>query len=166
MYSTYNMSFEARSDIASLCLVRLLFIVLIYFLRLMHKKCHITVFIFSSEFKYSRTNKRGCLRHFSYCSDCEVVASYFVKILNCYEINEWDGHGNSQCAPVTGAGDTARYPQTMIWVFVQCVRYFCPILTENEICRQIFVKFHSINCNENPSNGSRVFSWGQAEGQT
>lgn len=39
----------------------------------------------------------------------------------------------------------------------QCSLYFCPILTKNEICKQILIKFLTVKFNGNQFNQSRTF---------
>jgi hypothetical protein len=51
-------------------------------------------------------------------------------------------------------------------VLIKSALYFCSILMELEIYRQIFEKFSIIKFHENLSNGSRVVSCGITHGQT
>jgi hypothetical protein len=39
----------------------------------------------------------------------------------------------------------------------QCYLYFCPILTKNEMCKQILIKLLTVNFNGNQFNHSRTF---------
>jgi hypothetical protein len=60
---------------------------------------------------------------------------------------------------VSGIGHRARYSEKFIWIFVSSVRYFCPVLIENEICRQILA-----NRQEYQFSGNRVVLSGQTDG--
>ena len=53
-----------------------------------------------------------------------------------------------------------------IWVFMQGVRYYCPILTKFGLSRQIFVKVPNIKVHINPSSDSRADRCWQTDGQT
>jgi hypothetical protein len=46
-------------------------------------------------------------------------------------------------------------------VFMYSIRYFCYILMELELSRQIFEKYSNIKFHENQFNGSRVVPCGQ-----
>jgi len=59
----------------------------------------------------------------------------------------------------------ARYKKCTL-VFMWSARYFCHILVKLEFSRQTFEKYPNTKFNENPSSGSRIVQFGEADGKT
>jgi hypothetical protein len=52
------------------------------------------------------------------------------------------------------------------YVVMPSAEYFCPVLTELEFSRQVWMSVPNIKFHENPPSGSRVVSCGRTDGPT
>jgi hypothetical protein len=67
---------------------------------------------------------------------------------------------------VSRVGGRAKYSQKRVWVFLETVRYFCPILVRTEFYRQFFINIqqHTHISKSGIFHGNRETNDGQTGG--